>query len=194
MMKLYCRIAAVALFVAFTALTAHAQAATAVPDSKVAVIDTDAFNDPKTGIKRLIVIFESVEREFKPRRDELTSLKTQYDQVVRDIEATKNVADQKVLTAKTDQAATLKNSIDRKAEDGQRDLEKRLRELTDPIYKDISTALQAYAKQRGITIILDASKLGEVMFVVNDAVDLTAGFIADYNQRNPSSAATPAKP
>lgn len=207
-MKLFCKIAAVALLAAITFVSAQAQgtpagaqpsssqSSSAAPDSKIAVINTEAFGDPKSGIARLIAVFTTVEREFKPRRDELAGLKTQYDQLVRDIEATRNLADEKALAAKTDQATTLKSSIDRKAEDGQRDLDKRLQTLTDPIYRDLTTALRAYASQRGISVLLDVSKMTGAVFVVNDTVDITAAFIADYNQRNPApaAAATPAKP
>lgn len=205
-MKLFCQIAAVMLFVAITISTAHAQAAPAgpqptpaqsagvIPDSKVAVIDTEAFADPKTGVKKLIAALDAVGGEFKQRSDELQKLKGQYDQLVKDIDAMRNVGGDQAVMAKVDQAKTLENDIKRKSEDAQRDYEKRLRAVTDPIYKDLSTALQAYASQRGITLILDASKMEGVLFVVNNAVDLTPGFIADYNQRNPSPATTPAKP
>ena len=43
-------------------------------DVKIAIIDTEAFADPKTGIVRLIRAFELLEREFKPRSDELLKL------------------------------------------------------------------------------------------------------------------------
>jgi len=54
--------------------------------------------------------------------------------------------------------------------------------------------IAAFARQRGVNVIFDVSKLGEVMFVVNDAVDLTRAFIADYNQRNPGTAPAPTRP
>ena len=132
--------------------------------------------------------------EFKPRSDELQRLRAQYDQIGKDIEATKNVADQKALAAKADQLETLKNEIERKSQDAQRAYQKRLRDVTQPVYQEIGTALQAFAKTRGVTVIFDVSKMGEVMFVVNDGLDLTPAFIADYNQRNPAtaSASTPA--
>ena len=163
-----------------------------IADGKVAIIDTDAFADSKTGITRLVSALEAVNREFKPRSDELQRLKGQYDQIVKDIEATRNVADQKSLAAKVDQAETLKKDIERKTQDAQSAYQRRLREATEPIYKDINPALQAFARQRGVNVIFDVSKLGEVMLIVNESVDLTRAFIADYNQRNP--AGTPVKP
>ncbi len=207
-MKTFRTIAAALAFTAIATLTANAQTAArpaatapaqtsggALPaDGKIAIIDTGAFTDPKVGVTRLVRVFESVEREFKPRRDELQGLRTRYEQIGKDFDATKGVADQKSLAAKADQAEALKKEIERKQEDGQRALDKRIRELSDPIYQEISTALQAYSKQRGITVLFDASKMAGAMLVVNDGIDITDAFIKDYNQRNPATAAlTPNK-
>jgi Skp family chaperone for outer membrane proteins len=165
-----------------------------VADGKIGIIDTEAFADPKTGITKLVSAFEVVNREFKPSLDELQKLRAQYEQLGKDIEATKVVEDPKVRNAKIEQAETLKKNIERKTQDAQSAYQKRLREATEPVYKDISPALQAFAKQRGVNVLFDVSKLSEVMFVVNESVDLTRAFIADFNQRNPSTAAAPARP
>ncbi len=164
----------------------------AIADGKVAIIDTEAFADPKTGITRLVSAFEVVNREFKPRSDELQKLRAQYEQLGKDIEATRNLEDQKARAAKAEQADALKKDIERKTQDAQSAYQKRLREVTEPVYKEISPALQAFARQRGVNVIFDVSKLAEVMFIINDSVDLTRAFITDYNQRKPVTA-TPAK-
>ncbi len=177
---------------AASATTPAPQNTGVIADSKIAIIDTEAFADPKTGITRLVSALEIVNREFKPRSDELQKLRTQYEQLGKDIEATRNLEDQKARNAKIEQAEALKKDIERKTQDAQSAYQKKLREATEPVYKDISPALQAFARQRGVNVIFDVSKLGEVMFVVNDSVDLTRAFIADYNQRNPVTA-TPAK-
>ena len=215
-MKLIRNIAAAAVLAAFITISASAQTRPATPaatpqrpaatnpapantggapggnpiEGKIAIIDTEAFADPKGGITRLVNAFNTVNAEFKPRSDELQRLRASYEQIGKDIEATKNLADQKALAAKADQAETLKNDIERKSQDAQRAYQKRLREETQPIYQEIGTALQAFARQRGITVIFDVSKMGEVMFVVNDGVDVTNAFIADYNSRNPATAST----
>jgi Skp family chaperone for outer membrane proteins len=160
-----------------------------IADGKIAIIDTEAFADPKTGITRLVSALDLVNREFKPRSDELQRLRAQYEQLGKDIQATTPVEDQKSRNAKIEQAEALKKDIERKTQDAQTAYQKKLREATEPVYKDISPALQAFARQRGVNVIFDVSKLSEVMFVVNDTVDLTRAFIADYNQRNPVTAA-----
>jgi len=209
-MKVIRTIAAAAALAAFAALSVSAQTTPArpapggapaaapantggvVPDGKVAIIDTDAFADPKSGIARLVSAFNTVEREFKPRRDEIQTLKTRYDALVKQAQDTKTVADPKSLAGLSDQAETLKEDIERKQSAGQRDLNKRVQELTDPIYKDVGAALQAFARSRGITVVFDVSKMQGVVMVVNNQIDITDAFIADYNQRNPASTAAAA--
>jgi Skp family chaperone for outer membrane proteins len=166
--------------------------AVTVAEGKFAIIDTEAFGDQKEGIQRLVAAFQTVEREFKPRRDEITTLKTRYDSLVKEVNDTKAVADQKALAAKADQAQQLEIEIKRKQEDGQKALDKRVQEVTGPVYTDIGNALQAYAKARGLTVVFDVSKMQGVVMVVDGGIDITSAFIADYNQRNPATTAAAA--
>jgi Skp family chaperone for outer membrane proteins len=164
-----------------------------IAEGKFAVIDTDAFTDQKQGIQRLVAAFQQVEREFAPRRAELQQLQTRYEGLAKQIQDTQKVADQKALAALADQADTLKTDIEQKQQAGQKQLDKRVKELTEPIYQDIGNALQAFAKQRGISVVFDISKMQGVVMLVNPAgVDITDAFIADYNQRNPASTASTA--
>jgi Skp family chaperone for outer membrane proteins len=198
---------AAAALAAFAAISAGAQTAPAsrpapapaqgggatIAEGKFAVVDTDAFTDQKEGIKRLVAAFQTVEREFKPRRDELQQLQTRYEGLAKQIQDTQKVADQKALAALADQADTLKTDIEQKQQAGQKALDKRVKELTDPIYQDIGQALQAFAKSRGISVVFDISKMQGVVMLVNPAgVDITDAFIADYNQRNPATTASTA--
>src|ERR1044071_7747845 len=189
-----------AAFAAMAALTASAQTpaqprpsapapstGAVIAEGKFAIIDTEAFGDQKDGIKRLVAAFQTVEREFKPRRDDIQGLRTRYDALVRDIDATKAVSDPKALQAKVDQAEALKTEIERKQQDGQKALDKRVQELTGPIYQDIGTALQAFAKQRGISVVLDLSKMQGVVMVVDATTDITNAFIAEYNRLHPQT-------
>ncbi|HKG11964.1 MAG TPA: OmpH family outer membrane protein, partial [Pyrinomonadaceae bacterium] len=141
----------------------------------------------------------TVDREFKPRRDEIQQLQTRYEGLAKQIQDTQKVADQNALRNLAEQAETLKNDIERKQQDGQRAIQKRWAELSGPIFTDINAALRAYAQARGISVVFDLSKMEGVVMIVNpNGIDLTPGFIAEYNQRNPASTAaaggTPARP
>jgi Skp family chaperone for outer membrane proteins len=173
---------------------ASAPSSGALAEGKFAIIDTEAFGDPKEGIQRLVAAFQTVEREFKPRRDEIQTLRTRYDALVKEVNDTKAVAAPAALQTKADQATQLETEIKRKQEDGQKALDRRVQELTGPVYQDIGNALQAYAKSRGLSAVFDVSKMQGVIMVVDGGLDITNAFITEYNQRNPAStaAATPA--
>ncbi len=165
-----------------------------VTDGKIAIINIQAFGDPKAGIARLVSAYNTLDKEFTPRRTELVQMKTRYDQIVEDINKTKNLADEKTLSAKAEQAQTLEKEMKRRQEDGQAAMEKREAEIMQPIWTDIDNALRAFAKSRGITVIFDYSKMGAAMYVADDGVDITNAFIAEYNQRNPASTASTTTP
>ncbi|HEU0254075.1 MAG TPA: hypothetical protein VFR12_13665, partial [Pyrinomonadaceae bacterium] len=55
------------------------QAAVVVPDSKMAMIYSDAFLDPKTGIARFNSLLSTLNREFQPRQTELQTLQTRIN-------------------------------------------------------------------------------------------------------------------
>ena len=200
---------AAALFAACAALTAVAQtpgrAATPAPtqggsatiaEGKFAVIDTESFLDEKQGIKRLIAAYQTLNREFKPRFDELQTLKTRYDGIIKQINDTQKVADQKALAGLADQADALKLEIEQKQAAGKLAIDKRERELTEPINQDIGNALRTFARGRGISVVFDLSKLANVVMLVNqnDSINITDAFIADYNQRNPATTASTTAP
>jgi outer membrane protein len=190
-----------ALIVALLAFSASAQttappvaAPQAVP-IKIAVIDTQAFGDPKTGIKRLLNAFGQLDTEFKPRRDELTTLQTRYQTLAKEVQDLQKSPspNQQLLSDKIDQGQTLENEIKRKQEDAQKAFERRNRQLTDPINTDIAKAIEVYARQKGYDIVIDAAKFAGTMILINKGIDITDAFIADYNGRNPA-AATPTRP
>ncbi|HEX7174879.1 MAG TPA: OmpH family outer membrane protein [Pyrinomonadaceae bacterium] len=173
------------------ATSAAPQGGGAAVAANIAIIDITAFGDEKAGIGRLMNAYATLRREFKPRQDELQTLKTRYETLGKEVEQISKVSDDKALNVKVEQMQTLEKEIKRKQEDAQTAVQKREDELTGPVWDDINNALRAFAGQRGISIILEKSKLAGngLIFVVNDSVDITRAFIADYNQRNPASAA-----
>jgi len=164
--------------------TAQAQAA----PIKLAVIDSEAFADPKTGVKRLITVSTQIDTELTPLRQQITTMNTRYQALAQKANA------RTITQPEADEADTLKRDIQRKQEDGQKKLDVLTRQKIAPILNDLSTAVQAYAKQRGYDIVLDAAKFAGTMMVINQGLDITNAFIADYNAKNPGTSATTAAP
>src|SRR5215208_6211633 len=76
------------------------QQTVAVPDSKMAMIYSDAFLDPKAGIARFNSLLTTLNREFEPRRAELQALQTKISTLTKEIEDSQSVADPNAIRTK----------------------------------------------------------------------------------------------
>ena len=164
-----------------------AQAAVAVPASKIALIYSDAFLDAKTGIARFNTLVNTLNREFQPRQTELQTLQQKIQALTDDITKTSAVADPRTLATKQDQLDQMKKDLQRKAEDAQAAYDRRRKEIFTPLQDDIGKALEVYAKANNINVIIDGSQVPLVYAA--DALDITRAFINDFNSKNPATAA-----
>ena len=164
----------------------------AVPDSKMAMIYSDAFLDPKNGIARFNSLLTTLNREFEPRRTELQGLQTRINTLGKEIEDTQNVAAPDSIRQKRDQLTQLNTEFKRKGEDAEAAYTKRRQEIFTPLQQDIGKALEAFAKARGITVIVDGSQVPVVYAA--DNIDITRAFIAEFNSKNPATASVTPRP
>jgi outer membrane protein len=158
----------------------------AVPDSKMAMIYSEAFLDPKQGIARFSALLTTLNREFEPRQRELDQLNQRIAAVTKEISDTQSVADPKTIQQKQESLEQMKREYQRKGEDAQAAYAKRRQEIFGPLQEDIGKALEAFAKARGITVIVDGSQV-PVLYAA-DSIDITRAFIADFNSKNPATA------
>ena len=162
-----------------------------VPETKIAFIDTGAFGDDKGGITRYVTAVKSLEREFDPRQKELTTMQTRIQALADEITKLtgSTVVDPKTIQLKQDEGARLQRDLKYKKEQADADFSKRYQEVVGPISQDIGKALEQFASQRGITMILDISKLAPAILTVNPGMDVTAAFITEYNSRPATASA-----
>ena len=163
------------------------QATVAIPDSKIAMIYSDAFMDPKTGIAKFSSLLSTLNREFQPRQTELQGLQTRINTLTKEINDTQNVADPNAIRTKRDQLEQLNTEFKRKGEDAEAAYGKRRQDIFLPLQQDIGKALEAFAKARGITVIVDGSQVPVVYAA--DSIDITRAFINEFNSKNPATAA-----
>ncbi|MFN2454659.1 MAG: OmpH family outer membrane protein [Pyrinomonadaceae bacterium] len=169
-----------------------AGASATIPDSKIAFVNTEAFGDDKQGIRRYVSAVRSLESEFKPRQTELIGLQTQIKTIADDINklsSNSSVVDPKTIQQKTDQGEALQRQLEFKKKEAEAAYQKRLQEVVGPISEDIGKALDGFARQRGISLLLDISKFAPAVLTANPAMDVTGAFITEYNSKNPASAA-----
>ena len=203
-MRIFRLIAASLFLAAITVLPAYGQGATRpttaattgsadVGNAKIALIYSEAFFDQKQGIARFNTLLTTLNREFQPRQTELDGMRTRITQLTDEIAKLQQAGtpvDPKSVQAKADQLDQLKKEYQRKGEDATAAYNKRRLEIFAPLQEDIGKSLEAFAKQRGITVIIDGSQV-PVLYAA-DSLDITRIFIQEYNSKNPATASTAA--
>ena len=198
-MKIFRAIAAVAFLAVISAGSVLAQPRTStpasaaptqtgsIPETKIALVNTDEFADEKTGITRLVSAMKRVDGEFQPRRTELGTLQQQIEKATADLTKAAPLQDAKVTQQQSDKIEGMKTEFKRKGEDAQAAYQKRLQEVLGPVYDEIGKALDVYAKAHGITLILDVTKIQGILSA-SESLDITRPFITEFNSKNPATA------
>jgi Skp family chaperone for outer membrane proteins len=158
-----------------------------VPAAKIAVVNTEMFRDEKAGITRYLKVLKSLELEFQPRNAELNNLQTRIKAIADEINKLSGnvVVSPDTIRLKQDEGARLQRELKYKKEQADADMEKRYAEVVLPVSRDIGDALNEYANQHGLTMILDFSKFEPAILAFSPATDVTQAFIADYNSKHP---------
>jgi len=180
-----------------TQTAAPAGDALALPISKVAVVQGDMFLDEKTGIAKFTTTLKKLNGEFQRQKDEITQMQTRATALDGEISKLRDAPagtpiDQRSLQGKIDQLEQLKKDIQRKAEDAQLAYNRRQQELFSPVEEEVRRGLEAFAKARGITVIIDAGRVP--LLYADTSIDVTRAFIADFNSKNPVAAAATTTP
>jgi Skp family chaperone for outer membrane proteins len=159
----------------------------AVPDSRIALIDTGMFGDEKNGIFLYVDAAKKVQLEFQARTTELQSLDDRLTALANEIKTLMQakVVDQKTIQAKQSEGERLQQEMTTKKGRLDEDVSKRYQEVISPISNQIGAAMDLFARQRGITMTLDISKLLPAILTAVPATDLTKVFIDDFNRSHP---------
>lgn len=153
------------------------------PATRMAILYSEAFLEPKNGIARFSNLLNTLNREFQPRQTELQNLQTRMNALEKEIEETQNVADPNTIRVKRDQYQQLNTDFKRKGEDAEAAYNKRRQEIFAQLERDIGKALEAFAKENGINVIIDGSQVP--MVFTADSIDITRAFINVFNGKNP---------
>lgn len=202
-MKVFRISIAAAAFAAF-AILAHTQTRPATPagappqtrpaagPNNIAVIDSSAFSDDKNGIARVMAAMRQMEAKFQPLRNELRGMRDRLNTMRSDLQKKQTIQDAKTTAQQAEAADQLDLQIKRKAEDAQASYQKESLTLLEPLQKDIGDALNTYAQQKGISLLIDINRV-PVVYAANN-LDITKDFIAEYNRTHPAAAAPAARP
>ncbi len=208
-MKRVSFIAATFLFVLTFALPIFAQTG-AQPTNKVGIINTEAFYAEKGGISRLLAAYDILEKEFAPRQQELVTINTRIENLAKEIQGLQAQANnakpqapidvnalRSSILSKSEEGERLQIEFKRKQEDAKAAYEKREAVVVGPIKREIGTAVDEFAKQRGLSLVFDGAKMADagILIAIDRGVDMTEEFIKFFNARPATTATTnPPKP
>ena len=174
-----------------TLITPGATSAETVPQpaapANIGIIDSSAFGDEKSGINRVTVAVRGLETKFAPLRAEIRGMRERLNTLRNDIQTKRAIQDAATTQRQIEEADRLEVQIKRKAEDAGANYKRESDLLTEPLQRDILTALNAYAQAKGITLVLDANRIPIIYAATS--LDITRDFINDYNRTHPAGAA-----
>ena len=183
--------------VAQTLLTMSTTSAETVPPpaapANIGIIDSSAFSNDKVGITRVQNAMRALEAKFQPLRTEIRSMGDRLNTMRADIQKKRAIQDAATTARQVEEADRLELQAKRKAEDARASYEKESIAALEPLQRDIATALNAYAQAKGLTLVLDVTRV-PILYAAN-SLDITRDFIDDYNRTHPAGAApAPARP
>lgn len=167
------------------------QTRSAVGPANIAVIDSSAFSYDKGGIVRVMNAMRQLDAKFQPLRTELRGMRERLNTMRSDLQKKAPVQDSRTTAQQAEEANRLEVQIKRKAEDAQTSYQKESLAVLEPLQKDIANALNAYAQAKGISLLIDVTRVPVIYAASN--LDITKDFIAEYNRTHPATGA-PARP
>ncbi len=175
------------------ATTASAPAA-AIPaggagaEGKLAYINTAQFS---SGIGELKVKIDTLNAEFEPRKKEVQSDEEYLNTLKNKINTQGSTVSVQIRSQWVEEAAEKEKLLTRKKEDYNAMGQKRLAEVTQPVYDKVGKFLESYCQQRGIVMVLEggAAQQAGILLFAAQATDITEDFIKEYNKVNPAPAA-----
>jgi Skp family chaperone for outer membrane proteins len=180
------------LLLAIVPICSRAQQAApsgAIPDGKVAVINTQVFPDR---IGELRQKYEGVQNQFKDRSARLQAADAELKKMASDLE-------NNVLSAQKQQEIRVqfeekKKQLQRDSEDLNVDYSKAIEAAISPVRAKLTQFMENYTKQRNIIMIIELSGAAQTGIIAyfNPAADITEDVIAEYNKANPVPTAAPA--
>jgi Skp family chaperone for outer membrane proteins len=157
--------------------------------NKVAIINSDAFEDEKNGIKILVEAINKVNEEFKPKNDELKLLRDKINEIAKKgQEMQKNskgscpLGPINEIQKLADELENLLNDYKDKNAKYKFEYENRKDELTKIISQKISEKFVVFSKQENHTFYVDKRSIENGSIIIHgETIDITKEFIEFCN-------------
>ena len=162
-------------------------------EGKLAYINTGKFS---TDINEMKSKLDALNAEFDPKKKEVQGEEEALNNLKNKINSQGATVSVQVRAQWVDEATEREKTLNRKKEDYNALGQRRLVEVTGPIYEKVNKFFEGYCQQRGIVMVLEggAAQQAGILLFAAQATDITDDFIKEYNKANPGSggAAAPA--
>jgi Skp family chaperone for outer membrane proteins len=156
-------------------------------EGKLAYINTGTFTG---GINELKGKIESFNAELEPKKKEVQAEEEALNALKTKLNTQGSTVSAQVRAQWAEEAQDKEKSLTRKREDYSQIGQRRLAEITQPIYEKVGKFLESYCQQRGIVLVLEggAAQQAGILLFAAQATDITDDFIKEYNKANPAAA------
>lgn len=157
-------------------------------EGKVAYINTAQF---RVGINELKVRLDALNAEFEPKKKEIQALEEEVNNLKNKIQNQGSTVSVQVRNQWVEDATEKEKTLKRRAEDYDALGQKRLADVSQPVYEKVSKFLEQYCGQRGIVLVLEggAAQQAGVLIYASPLTDVTDDFMKEYNKVNPGPGA-----
>jgi outer membrane protein len=155
-------------------------------EGKIAYINVGKFS---SDINELKVKIEALNSEFEPKKKEVQAEEDALNNLKNKLGTQGTTVSAQVRAQWAEEAADKEKSLTRKKEDYGQIGQRRLAEVTQPIYDKVGKYLETYCQQRGIVMVLEggAAQQAGILIFASQATDITDDFIKEYNKVNPAA-------
>jgi outer membrane protein len=174
-------------------LSAAAQTTAPVPPSKIAIV---AFQAAVAQTNEAQRAFADLQKKYEPKRAQVKALNDEIEGLKKQLQVQGDALSdaERASRARTidDKEKLLKRSND----DAQADFQQEMQDLYNGVASKVYDVLANYAKQQGITLVLDVSQQQTPVLYAGDSTNITKPIIDAYNLKSgvpapPASAARP---
>jgi outer membrane protein len=171
--------------------SATAPAPAAVP-AKVAIIQ---FQQAVAATNEGQRDFAELRKKFEPKQTQLKALSDEIDGMKKQLQTQGATLSESARADLTRQIDEKTKSLQRSAEDAQNDFQTETGETYQKVAEKVYQVAQAYAKQSGFTLLLDASAQQSPILWATDGTDISQAVVEAYNQKSgipaPTNSAAP---
>ncbi|HEV2135767.1 MAG TPA: OmpH family outer membrane protein [Terracidiphilus sp.] len=174
------------------AVAVHAQTATA--PSKIAVIQ---FQLAVTQTNEFQRNYADLQKKYDPKRQELQTLNTQIESLTKELQSQASTLSQEQQQSRAQAIQDKQRQAKRMQDDDQSDYQSDMQDMLNSMAQKVGAELQAYAREHGYTVVLDATQSQQQapdVLYWNPATDITKAVVDAYNVKSGIPAPPPQAP